>query len=245
MAGLPEFSQQHRKKLRELGVVEAQIEQLRYARMMVRLAVSPPAARNDVAALLDDVADLTDKLLRKTGAISTQSSPAHAAAHGLIEQGYWQARPDDSGGQSSHCLAPRLEALRDAARAGKRELAPVPSRRRTADPQPIGRIAEALLFGWSKQHGSNGFSVHLVDGKEVRTYGDGPQRKPYPAAFRPSAADSSAFRAIVGICYEAEGGNSDPVAAIKAYLRKQRQLRNDALVALAAGAASANEQGEE
>jgi len=240
MAGLPNFSQQDRKSLKKLGVVEAQIEQLRYARLTVRLSVSQPAARNDIADLLNDVAIMAESLLRKTGAISAQSTAAHAVAHSLIEQGYWNTIPDDSGGQSFHCLAPRLRALRDAASKGKDELSPRPSRYRSANPQPVHSIAEALVFGWSKEHGSNVYKSQLVDGKEVMTYCNGPQRKPYPDTLTPSAADGSAFRKIVGICYEAEGGNSDPLAAIKAYLRKERESREEAMAALEAGLASAN-----
>lgn len=244
MAGLPVFSPTDRKRLKTLGVVDAQIEQLRYARLHIRVAVSPPAARNDVAAILDDVATMADKLLQKTASISRQSSAAHATAHGFIEQGYWQTRPDDEGGQSFHCLAPRLKALRDAARAGKCELPSVPSRLRSANPQPIRAINEALHFGWTKEHGSDVFHVHWVDGKETKTYANGPQRKRYPEMLMPSAADSSAFRAVVGICYEAEGGNPDPLAAIKAYLRAEGKIHKEALAALEEGITSVGEAKE-
>lgn len=240
MAGLPNFTQQHRRRLKELGAVEAQIEQLRYARLVVRLAVSPPAARNDVAELLHEVAAMAETLLRKTAAISVQSTAAHAVAHALIEQEYWNAIPDDDGGLSFHCLAPRLKALRDAASKGKDELSPAASRHRSANPQPVHSIAEALWFGWSKEHGSNVYQRRLVDGEEVKTYSNGPQRKPYPDSLMPSAADSSSFREIVGICYEAEGGNPDPLAAIKAYLRKERESQKVAMAALEAGLAAAN-----
>lgn len=228
MAGLPDFSSNDRRRLKSLGVVDAQIEQLRYACLTIRLAVSPPAARNEVIALLDDVAKLADKLLHKTAVVNRQISAAHSLTHLLIEQGYWHALPDDIGGQSFHCMAPRLKALRDAARAGKKQLPRTPTRHRSADSRPVSAIYKALLHGWSKEHGCNVFHVHYEDGKEVLTYPNGPQRKPFPYTFKASAADGSAFRAIVGICYEVEGGNPDPLAAIKNYLKFERKRSEQA-----------------
>lgn len=242
MAGLPDFSATDRSRLKELGVVDAQIEQLRYACLRVRLTISPPAARNDVNALLDGVAKLTHKLLRKTAAIERQISTAHATAHLLIEQGYWHARPDDEGGVSFHCVAPRLKALRDAACAGKKQLPSKPSRLRSASPQPVRAIYQALVHGWTKEHGSSVFEVYYENGKEVKTYTNEPNPKPYPDTFHASAADGSAFREIVGICYAAEGGNSDPVTAIKAYLKIEKEIRTESRAAIEAGIEAANKK---
>lgn len=240
MAGLPNFSTENRARLKALGVVDAQIEQLRYACLTVSLFVSRPAARNDVAGLLDDLGKLADKLLRKAEAIERKATAAHALAHALLEQGYWSACPDDRGGTSFHCVAPRLTALRDAARAGKQQLPRSPSRPRSANPRPVRAISDALLYGWTKEYGSNVYSVRYEGGEEIRTYRNGPQRKPYPAALGASAADGSAFRAIVGICYETVGGNPDPLAAIRSYLKAERERRKKAIAALDAGIAAAN-----
>lgn len=83
-------------------------------------------------------------------------------------------------------------------------------------------IAEALVFGWDKE------------------YGRVPKCEPFPASMKPSAAENSTFREIVGICYEAEGGNEDPLAAIKAFLKMERKSRLEAMAALKAGVAAAN-----
>lgn len=239
MTMLPDFSDAARARLKALGVIDAQVEKLRFACVMIRLRISRPAPRNEVAELLGDVAKLSEKLLRKLAAIELQATPAYLLAHLLIEQGYWPARPHDSGASSSESVFPRLAAVRDAAREGKKSLPRVASRYRSADPHPIRAISDALKRGWSSQHGSAGFRVTSERGGEVRTYRADHQSKPFPTTLKASAADGSPFRAIVGICYEAVGGNPDPLAAIKAYLKSERQLRESALAALDAGIKSA------
>lgn len=238
MKGLPEFSDSDRRRLSALGVVDAQVAHLRHACVHVWLHTRKPAARNDVAELLDDVSELADKLLNKLAAIGSRVSAAHASAHTLIELEYWKVRPDDSGPTSFHCLAPRIEALRDAARQGKQELPSSPSRHRSASPYPVGKIAEALQTGWREAYGSSAHSVRYEGGREV--YPKERMGKRYPRALIPSAADGSAFRAIVGICYEAMGGNPDPVAAIKNYLKAERASHAEPLAALEVGIAEAN-----
>lgn len=82
------------------------------------------------------------------------------------------------------------------------------------------------------------FDVRYEGDREVKFYRNGPQRKVFPDSLRPSAADSSGFREVVGICYEAVGGNPEPVAAIKGYLKAQRELRAKGIEALEAGIAA-------
>lgn len=242
MAGLPNFSEPDRKRLAQLGLCEGQIEQLRYARLAVRVALAKRAARNETRRLVDAIAKMADKLLKNMAAVENRISPAHGLAYSLIEQHYGQSLPDDDGGTSFQCLAPRLKALREAARAGKCMLPTTPTRHRTANPEPVKVIAESLYYGWSKQHGSGLLQGHVVDGQIVEEYihPSGTHSEPYPESLLPSAADHSAFLAIVVICYEAEGSKYEPIAAIKAYLRNERRSRAEEIATIEAAITAAD-----
>lgn len=245
MAGLlsllPDFSETDKERLQELGVVDKQIHELRFALVQVRRAIGPKATRNGTRLLLTEIHNLAGELDRKLCALVTQPSPEYGAAGAMLEERYWQIgdRQDDDGGSIPIHLVPRLRALATCADLALESLPGQPTRNRSADPAPVRAITNALLIGWREEHGSNVFHIHEADGREVKTYPNGPQRKPYPAEFRPSAADGSTFRKIVGICYGAVGGNDDPLAALKAYLRIEREIRKESMAALEAGISSA------
>ena len=240
MKNLPAFSSRDRKRLEALGLVDMQIQELRFALIHIRKHIAKPATRNGVAQILDDVDRLADELLQKTQAVVLQISPEHAQAHMLIEDGFWKAMPRARGPSSFQNIAPNVLALRNAAREGRRRLSIAPSRRKSASPQPVAAIRDALLRGWAKKYGSNHARVVGKDreGQRVIAHPTGPQSKPYPPKFKPSGADGSAFRKVVGICYESVGGNADPVAAIRNFLKAERKLGAEAMKAFEMGVES-------
>jgi len=240
LEGYPDFSAADRRRLAELGVVDAQVTELRLALSTVRMFADPKsyAPRSDIAGVLSDVEGLAEGLVTKLSALVTQPSAAHSAAHVLIEEGYWQEdRLDDSGPTSSHHLIPRLQALREAARSARSGLPKGQTRLRLADPRPIKRIKEALLSGWSKHHGSRVRSTPNNETFEeaIASAKMNPPLPPYPKAFSPSKAPNSEFREIAGICYGTVGGNVDPLRAIENYLKRDREVRKETMAALSRG----------
>jgi hypothetical protein len=223
MAGLvPIFTAAQSARLRKLGVHAAQMEKLRIVVALSRLWLNKPAAKNDVAELLDEVAELSRQLAQRLCALVAQRDAAHASAHAHIEAAYWPKRPTDDGPTSAHHLCPRLDALCAAARGAKSSLPPGPVRYRAADYKPIERIDMALRDGWRSIHGPG-----------VRTSDmPGPIPPAYPHELKPSATEGSAFREICGICYEVAGRgvDADPLRAIRAYLRRCGSERQAAIL---------------
>lgn len=246
MTVLTNFTAAQRRELRRLGVCDQQMEALRFATVTIKRVLYPAAAHNDVAALLDRIADASRELGLKLHSLAAQIDSAHATAFCLVETGYWQGdRLGDEGPSAAYHLIPRLAALSSAAVAGKESLPEGPARSRTADWQPIKKIDSALLHGWVKAHGP--FVRSSGDPESVAValaeiHAQAPA-KPYPKEFRPSSSADSVFRRIVGICYAAAGAvNNDPERAIKAYVSKVRKYRAEARAAIEQGNNSAKEK---
>lgn len=228
----PEFTPEHVRRLKAIGVRDEQISELQKALPTVRHALAKPAANGATSALLADVESKSSDLLNKLHALCLGFDPEHNKACGLIETSYWKQRPDDTGPTAMHHLIPRLRALQLAAQYGLDQIpAAQPVRHRSADPAPIERIHSALVYGWSLTC-TNGAS----DGRETRCEesnpaaaipkGEPPPRPTYPRALKPSTSPGCGFRTVVGICYEAVGGNPDPESAIKKYIKGLRLSRN-------------------
>lgn len=227
-----------------LGLCDEQIWELRFALVEVRRALRKPAARNDLSALLDDIADLADKLAHKLWAINAQTDASHGTALGLIEPEYWQGkRLEDDGPTVAHHLCPRLEALARAARIGREAIPNKPARHKVGDWRPIARIDAALSDGWARVHAPRvGRSECPETVSDMIAYAKAnPPAPPYPGALRPSSSPRCVFREIVGICYEAAGGNPDPERALKAYVALVRKKQSEMLAVLYEGLAKAEE----
>jgi hypothetical protein len=83
-------------------------------------------------------------------------------------------------------------------------------RHRTARIDPVRRIDEALLRGFTRGH-----------------------TMPFPPyLLRASSSPGSQFREVVGICYRAIGRNDDPERAIKAYIHWRKELDRESRVRL-------------
>lgn len=205
--GFPDFTDDQKRRLKDLHVCDEQITALRYALVSVRSFVRQPAANNEMAAYLEEVERLANVLSRK---LRTATAIAPDAAL-MLEKLFWAQRPTDEGPNMAANLCPRLDAL-IAASAEARESLPVgkQARSRVGNPEPVRRIDEALFHGW-----------HMANRPA----------EAYPIAFRPSVSASSAFVEIVGICYTAAGYEQRPKRALQAYAtafnKDRRKLLRD------------------
>lgn len=240
----PDFSMSARRRLSELGVGSEQLTQLRLSLKTIQLFALPTsyAPKAEIACILDEVEELSRSLATKLNALVSMPTAAYGAAFSLLEEGYWQSRPDDEGPTSSSHLTPRLVALGEAARFGRESLPAQQSRPRLADPRPIKRIEQALMQGWLNAKGSR---VRTTPDNEtleqaLASARENPPLGPYPSAFIPSK--NGAFREIVGICYAAVGANSDPLRAIEGHLKLRNECRRRSLAALENGLRSATKK---
>lgn len=244
MAGLPDFTEPQRKRLRQLGVCAEQIAELRYALLTVQMVLAKPAANADVRSHLDEIEEQAAALVRKLCAMQLQSDPEYRTVYALIETKYWQGEMlEEAGATVSQHLLPRLQALATAAREASETLPAKPARWRKADPRPIKRIMEALYAGWSRAKGTGVRRTPDYQTPEEAFAAIGQARtKPFPKELRASSATGSPFREIAGICYEAAGGGQDydPERAIKAYMAESRALTASLMKALEAGVAQAD-----
>lgn len=172
--GFPDFTADQRDRLKELGVIEEQVTELRRALMIVRSHVRRPPANNEVAEHLADIERLASELSRKLrpAVIPAPTPDSRGAdceelsrklrtavipdAARLIEERYWPQRPTDDGPTVALHLCPRLDALANAAASA---IGVVPkgqqARSSASKPEPVRCIDEALHFGWTKAYGSN------------------------------------------------------------------------------------------
>jgi hypothetical protein len=227
MVWITDFNKSQRKELVTLGLCKAQIEKLRLAVAFSRSSLDKPAAKNDMAALLDEVVTLSERLSQRLRALNSQRDAACASVNARLEVGYWCKRPQDDGPTAAHHLCPRLDALRDSAQEAKASLPAGPVRHLAASPAAIEKIDSALRDGWRQAHRSG---VSTSDAPV-------PVSPPYPARLKPSASSSSAFRRICGICYvvAGRGDDADPERAIKAYMAQMRTGRAKAKAAFEKG----------
>lgn len=213
MSKLPVFTDKQLVQLKDCGVIDAQIPELRQALWLARQMFSKPAANNDVIALLDEVVKLSEKLVRTLGAISDEIDSAHAAAHQLIDRHFWhRGRLDDMAYRTvGNCLCPRLGDLASAANEGRREIPNQPARHRTGDGQSVRLIANALVRGWNVAHNAK---VNASDSRASAV-------PPYPKQFK-SGGRGSRFSEIVVICFEAIGHWTDATRAIRDFRKYEK-----------------------
>ena len=239
----PDFTPDHVRELKALGVCDEQISELRKALLAVRRVFIRQPSNNDTRDILADVEKLTAKLLKKLESIALQIDSQHEKAGFLIDQSYYQQRTGDDGHTATLHLVPRLHALRTAAQNGLDQIpAKKPVRHRLADPAPIERIHTALVTGWHQAH-SDGPSYSRgmpFEESESAVAIQKQNRRPppaFPKRLRPSASAGSVFRDVVGICYRAVDGTADPERAISEYMgvfNKRRAVNVKATLSLLA-----------
>lgn len=221
----PDFTDAQRQRLKKLGVLPQQVEQLRHALVEVKRVLRPPPGRTATAKVLADVTTHADALATLLANMWNQTDTARAAAMIEIEERYWKMRPDDIGPSSAHNVIPRLEALANAARDAIAAMPKDQARHRTASGRPIRWIDHALLAGWIDAQGPR--EVRVIDGMEFKA-----ALPPYPDEFHPH--ESEQFIGIAAVCYEAAGAPRDyePLAAIRAYVRTRKRQHDESLVVI-------------
>ena len=239
----PDFIPEHVRQLKTLGVCDEQISELRKALLTVRRAFIRQPSNNDTRDILADVEKLTAKLLKKLESIALQIDSPHDKAGSLIDQSYYQQRPDDDGHTAMLHLVPRLRALHTAARYGLDQIPTKESvRHRLADPAPIKRIHTALITGWHQAHSDGpsyrrGMPCEESESAVAIQKQDRRPRPAYPKRLQPSTSAGCAFRKVVGICYVAVNGTADPERAISEYVgefKKRRDVKVKATLSLLA-----------
>lgn len=238
MSFLPDFSDDQARRLHGLGVLPAQIDALCRALVTVWSCTSQGAAHRDVAAILRDTEKLASRLSKRLQG-RKDNATAHLSALARIEPIYWKdGRVTHKGPNAATYLCPLLDALASAASEALSKMPKSPMRHRTARPEPVACIADALLTAWPT--GARVLWTKLgAEGK-----GDAPpMAKPFPRKFRPSASPGSTFWRIVGICYEAVGANASPERAIKAYMAQRKKQRERDLAIFSKGVAMATPKG--
>jgi hypothetical protein len=240
----PSFTPDAIRELQNLGVTAAQVRELQVGLVSVRAILVPPPANNETAELLGDIRKLASKLRRKLRELGTASNnggqnSARQQVANLLAKGYWDLRPMDEGPTIIGAFDERLGSLAQAAK-GAAETVPIakPSRYKAASPKPVRIIDEALHRGWHNEHGAP--AVWSRDQTEIlaaidNRLGKAKRAQAYPKNLEPSVSVTSAFRRIVGICYEAVGRNADPERAIKAYIANENAQRAHALKGFSAG----------
>ncbi len=227
----PDFTPGQLRELKKRGVCDEQISELRKALLTVRQVFVKQPKNGETRDVLADVESLSAALLTKLTSIACTIDLEHAKAGALIETSYWKQRPRDKGHTAMIHLVPRLRALQEAAQYGLAQIpAGQPIRQRSADPAPIEKIHNALVYGWFLAHSdgpSYGRGTRCEESESAAAIEmqDQPQRPEYPKDLQPSTSPGCGFWTVVGICYAAVGWNKDPDRAIKKYVGKFKSRR--------------------
>ena len=80
----PDFTPDHVRELKALGVCDEQVSELRKALLSVRHVLATPAANGATGELLADVESLASGLLNKLHALHLGFDAEHNKARGLI-----------------------------------------------------------------------------------------------------------------------------------------------------------------
>lgn len=202
----PKFSEDQKAQLRRLGFNEQQIESLGEAlprvvavfRLENRLPVSD--VRDELQKLQSVLRDAAKSLNRIQNATANQGALNEALTRTMYAEYLRSLEP----GVLSRAHDASVEAVLavDGAIAG---MPAKPTRRKTASVRPIRIVHDAIVEGWIAAH-----SGTVLPG--------------LPEAQCPSSSLNSAFRQVIGVCYEAagRGRDCDPERAIKAYLRNRK-----------------------
>lgn len=206
--GWPDFTAAQRRQLKRYGVTDEQMRQLRGVLRLVRLHavadahVDMKAARDRLQAIERLATELSRKLL------VVNASAGQALA--MLDCRFWMERTEtdtEIEGLARQHYSQELKWLVEAAKTGREELPARtrPGPRNTASPKPVRAIHDALRLGWMKGQGNRMLNAR------------------YPDDLMPSEGRQSAFRGIVGICYQAVGGNKDPLRAIQTFMAQERK----------------------
>lgn len=199
------FASHQSAELLKLGLAQEAIDRIEVEGLpLAKAALEREPPRADVRDELQAVAEALSKARRAVERLlnATAAVPHLKAARLKIAGG---GRRYQMGGmrldETSKSLATAIDVVSEAIS----RLPPEPMRHQSADPLPIKFIHSALQFG----------SIMA---------GLGPL---LPRLLKPSSSPTSAFRRMVGICYEAiDAPSTDPERAIKAYVKQWRALQD-------------------
>lgn len=212
------FTARQRRELKKLGVPDLairviEVEALPRARRLLR----KPARMSDVRDELRQVEgaikaarQAIDRLLSDSDA-----SPILRDAQRAIGGNSDRVHSDRIMlKRASEALAPALEAMTFAVE----NLSKSPTRYKAASPLPVELIHDALEKGcW--------YSDMPFEPRKGKRHAGLPAVAPH---LQPSASPTSAFRKIVGLCYEQLGMEAaDPERAITAYLKRHNASADD------------------
>ena len=201
------FEPHQRAELEQLGVVPEAIKLLEFEALPLAQAIlEQEPAHADVRGELQAVADAlqaarqaVERLLNAKRAVPHLMAARSRIAGGGHRNMMGGMRLDET----SQSLATSIDVLAQALAT----LPDKPLRRQSASSLPIDHIHRALRVG--------SVMARLAPGAEP----------PFPEV-SPSSSVTSAFRRVVGICYEAIGAPStDPERAIKAFVKDWRKLQ--------------------
>jgi hypothetical protein len=223
------FDASQLRELKMLGVLDSQVSRLLNILPLCQARVLRPPDRNSVLGLLEAIAGAGAKLDRALAAVTSEGarSAAKREARAQIllagferrEASNWPINHEGEArrGRSVDDLAAARAALlvlNQSTRAALTSLRSEPQRRRrSATPEPVRLINDALLRGWGEAYYPVGTGEYTSPQAPV------PPVPAYPLA--PSSSPTSRFRQVVSICYQAFLGvdDADPERAIKSYLK--------------------------
>ncbi|MBL8339527.1 MAG: hypothetical protein JNM97_22365 [Rhodoferax sp.] len=238
MAKPLKFTVKQLRQLRELGVVSEQVEALENILPLCRAMLRKLPPLGDVRSELLDLHKTltrTSKALqrwerarnRELGERGDTVSTELDEAYLRVQMASYEISND------VQVLEKLLQAVHPALTCIDRAVVGLPTvsstdkkllQRRNEHPwAPIDRISQALTFGWGRAY----YPIRHGDSTPAD---DAAPRTAPPFPHIASTGMNSAFRQIVGICYDAmhEKQDSDPERPIKAFLdwkRRRRQAR--------------------
>jgi hypothetical protein len=205
------FTPAQRAELEQLGVPAIAIKLLEVQGLpSIRKYLQPPPRRAEVR---NELLKAQAAILAAHEAIERLLTPSDlphlkGASQALKGLGVRHLEHGIPLNRASEALIPASKVIASVIAHQSKE----PSRYKAASPRPILEIDKLLLQG-----------CEWAGLPAVPVKGDLPSQITFLPHLMPSASPTSAFRRLVGICYERAGlKNTDPERAIKAYIRLRR-----------------------
>lgn len=214
------FSADQRTGLVRIGVNEDQIAELERVLPLARALLSKPARFKDVRdelQSLDKAILETRNRLRRCSRTDADQNVLRDIQARLIEADEKDVMPQ---------TGPFLRKVNAVVRLAIHKLPRDQSRHRTASPLPISLIWRALVTGYARRHTFPAEPVELQNPeRRHQLVVDNSDKTRWKTLSRFSG---SAFREVVGTCYDAMGQeNIDPERAIRAFIHLRSASVNE------------------
>jgi hypothetical protein len=195
------FSSAQRTRLRDLGLLDEQTDELEGVLPLCKALLSKPATLTEVREKLSGIAKPLKKAMAAMDAIGKRSSPAKIEAYDRILLAQETAEPDNE------VVAQQLTQIIAIAQRAIESLGSEQRRAHDANPLPIGFIEAALLRGFRRHYDPE------IQGKGLPPYEMTAARKRGP------------FSEVAAICYETIGRHNEPNRAIRNYVASTKHRR--------------------